>query len=110
MLGIAFNESPVLREFVSADAEVLPGDYVNTSILVGGLQNVLKLDVSQITGGGTRLTMNGAPDRSYQIMISANLSDWTVLTTVTASSTGLVEAWDPEAKHHQIRFYRAVAQ
>ena len=108
-LGIAFGDSPVLREFVSADAEVLSGDYVSTSILVGGVPNVLNLDASQITDGGTRLIMNGTPDRTYQIMVSTNLSDWTVLTTVTASSTGLVEAWDPEAKKHPIRFYRSAA-
>ncbi|MCU0786346.1 MAG: hypothetical protein MUF81_20340 [Verrucomicrobia bacterium] len=109
-LGIAFCDSPLSREFVSADAEVLSGDYVSTSILVGGVPNVLKLDASQITDGGTRLFMNGTPDRTYQIMVSTNLSNWTVLATVTASSTGLVEARDPEAKKHPIRFYRSAAQ
>ena len=54
--------------------------------------------------------MGGTPGRSYQFMVSTNLADWTVLTTVTATSTGLVEALDPEAKQHPIRFYRAVAQ
>jgi hypothetical protein len=100
----------VQREFVSRDAEVLPGDYLNAAIQVGGLQNVLNLDVSQIAGGGTKLTMNGTPGRSYQILVSNSLSDWTALTTVTASATGLVEAWDSEAKKHSTRFYRAVAQ
>ena len=109
-LTVAFNDSPVQREFVSTDAEELSGDYLNASIVVSSVQPTLKLDVSQISNTGTRLILNGAPDQSFQIMVSTNLVDWNVLTTVTSASTGMVEAWDPEAKQYPIRFYRAVAQ
>jgi hypothetical protein len=109
-LTVVFNDSPVLREIVSSDAEVLPGNYVNASILVHNAQLALKLDVSQISDAGTRLTMTATPAQSYQILVSTNLTDWTELTTVVASSTGFVEAWDSEAKQHSIRFYRAVTQ
>jgi hypothetical protein len=108
-LEIRFADSPVLREIVSTDAQVLAGDYVNASILVGGgLLNVLKLDVSQITDAGTKLTMMGAPSGTCQILVSSNLVDWSELSTVTGNSSGLVEVWDSQAKHHPMRFYRAV--
>ncbi|MCL4786974.1 MAG: cohesin domain-containing protein, partial [Verrucomicrobia bacterium] len=108
-LELAISNGPVQRGFVSAEAESLAGDYINASIIVGGAQHVLRLDVTQITETGTKLFMNGMPGQPYQILVSSNLVDWTVLTTVTASSTGLVEAWDADAKEHPIRFYRAVA-
>jgi hypothetical protein len=106
---VAFGDSPVRRQFVSADAEVLSGDFINAVIILGTMENILQLDVSQINDAGARLSMSGTPGRSYQIMVSTNLTNWTVLTTVTATSTGLVEASDAEAKQYSMRFYRAVA-
>jgi hypothetical protein len=86
------------------------GQTFTLRVLVGGVPNVLNLDASQITDAGTRLIMNRTPDRTYQIMVSTSLSDWTALATVTASSTSLVEPWYPEAKKHPIQFYQSVAQ
>jgi len=109
-LDVAFGDIPVFREIGSVNAAVLPGDYVNAVVAVGTRQNILQLDLSEINTVGAKLTMGGTPGQSYQILVSTNLRDWKVLTTVTAAPTGLVEILDIDAKQNAVRFYRALAQ
>jgi hypothetical protein len=70
------------------------------------------IDASNINnaGGGAIYTEGGTPDGVYQVQVSADLINWTLLETVTASSTGIIEILDTDAKNCPRRFYRAVLQ
>ena len=109
-LDVAFGNDPVLREIGSVDAEVLSAGFVNGAVTVENPLHRLQIDVSQIAAVGAKLSMAGLPGRSYQIQGSTNLLDWTILSTVTATPAGLVEAVDATAKDSPTRFYRALAQ
>ena len=62
------------------------------------------------SGGGAVYTEGGTPDGVYQIQVSTDLIHWTLLDIVTASSTGIIEILDADARDYPKRFYRAVAQ
>ncbi len=66
--------------------------------------------ISDVNGAGATLTMAGAPCGSYQILASADLLTWTVINTVIASPTGIIEILDTEAKNNPTRFYRVVEE
>ena len=54
-----------------------------------------------------QFTINGEPDRRYQVQASANLLDWQDLTTVLATNN-LVPFQDDNLVGLNQRFYRAV--
>jgi hypothetical protein len=68
------------------------------------------VDLSNTNGGGAVFTEGGTPGSVYEIQVSTNLVDWTVLATVTATSTGIIEILDTDARNYPQRFYRAVPQ
>ena len=86
------------------------GQAVGTVSLVFKPCNRLEIDGSGIHNAGARLTMMGAPSQVYQIFVSSDLEHWTLLTMVTATSTGLIEILDMDSKTYPHRFYRAVSQ
>ena len=109
-LDLGFADNPVLREVGSLDAQVLATAYVNGAINLGRPVGRLEIDVSRLADAGVRLSMQGSPGKSYQVLVSSNFVNWTVLTTVAATSTGQVDAVDAKAKDFQIRYYRVLAQ
>jgi hypothetical protein len=50
------------------------------------------------------------PESPYQVQVSAQLMHWTMLDTVTAPSSGIIEILDTGANEHPRRFHRAVLQ
>lgn len=72
--------------------------------------NTLQLDTTGIQNTGAKLSMMAVPGRTYQILTSTNLINWTLMNTVTATPTGLLEILDTNAKNNPKRFYKALAQ
>lgn len=68
----------------------------------------LVIVVSPENDGAAELVMAGAPGRTYRIDVSDNLLEWSELTVVVATPTGIIEILDIEAKNQPQRFYRAV--
>jgi hypothetical protein len=59
------------------------------------------------SSGQFQFTLMGIPSRSYQILASTNLTDWSVLATLVSSNgTGLLPYSDPSATNFNRRFYR----
>jgi hypothetical protein len=69
------------------------------------------LGVPQVLAGGVvRFNLSAAPNRSYQVQYSTNLTAWYDLGVVTASSTGTVTVDDQSAPGKTVRFYRVAGQ
>lgn len=57
--------------------------------------------------GPFQLTLNGIPLRSYELQASTNLTNWSVLSTVTITNgSGVFPYSDPTATNYRRRFYR----
>jgi len=80
---------------------------VNIHLLPNGQ---LRLNASQVSNTGAQLTVAGTPGKVYQIEVSVDLVHWTVLETVTATPTGVIEILDAAAKAYPKRFYQAVPE
>jgi hypothetical protein len=72
--------------------------------------NRLQLDLSNVQSTGAQITMAGIPGRLYAIQASTDFVHWTTIESATASSTGLIQFLDCQAKTCAKRFYRAVLQ
>ena len=69
---------------------------------------ILKLTID--TDHSAILKMGGTPNQNYQIQFSTNLSDWSVLTGITADEFGVFQVRDADAIGADTRFYRALSQ
>ena len=67
-------------------------------------QPTVRLGVSP--AGQAELRIAGQNNHTYAIQASSNLSDWTVIGTVTVDASGAVGFTDPEAADQPARFYR----
>ena len=74
---------------------------------LGSPQPALLTNLSAHPNGPVQFTINGEPDRRYQVQASANLLDWQDLTTVLATNN-LVPFQDDNLVGLNQRFYRAV--
>jgi hypothetical protein len=54
--------------------------------------------------------MGGTPGNTYQILVSTDLMNWSLLEVVTATPEGLIEILDADAQNFPFRFYRALMQ
>jgi hypothetical protein len=72
--------------------------------------NELQINAPNLAGAGIQLTFSGTPGQVYQIQASADLLNWVLLETVTATSTGIISVLDNAAEVFPDQFYRAVAQ
>jgi hypothetical protein len=73
----------------------------------GSPQPAMLTSLSASPNGPVQFTINGEPDRRYQVQASANLLDWQDLTTVLATNQ-LVPFQDDNLLGLNQRFYRAV--
>lgn len=89
--------------------DVVAGEaYFATGYGLGRLRMDLPLRVVSTRrdgDGGTRLTANALPDRSYTLQSSENLADWSDLITQPAS-TNRIEFTDTPTNSPAMRFYR----
>jgi hypothetical protein len=74
---------------------------------LGSPQPALLTNLSAPPNGPVQFTINGEPDRRYQVQASANLLDWQDLTTVLATNN-LVPFQDDNLAGLNQRFFRAV--
>jgi hypothetical protein len=74
---------------------------------LGSPQPALLTNLSAPPNGPVQFTINGEPDRRYQVQASANLLDWEDLTTVLATNN-LVPFQDDNLAGLNQRFFRAV--
>jgi hypothetical protein len=72
--------------------------------------NQIQIDASEIATTGVQLTLGGTPGQVYDVQVSTDLLNWSLLETVTASPTGIIGVLDAAAKNLPDRFYRAVAE
>jgi hypothetical protein len=70
----------------------------------------LQLTVSQSSASGAQLVVGGTPGQAYRIQASVDLVHWTLLETVTAPPTGVIDILDAATQNYPERFYRAVPQ
>ncbi len=68
-------------------------------------QNRARLSIAP--GAGTNLTLrcSGVPNESYEILVSADLTDWRVLDQVTLDGVGFLEYIAPTPPVYHARFY-----
>jgi hypothetical protein len=85
-------------------------DFATVTLLFSSATNRLQIDASGVKANGAKLSMMGTPNQTYQIQVSTNLVQWSLMSTVTATSTGVMEILDADSKNYPQRFYRAVAQ
>jgi hypothetical protein len=72
--------------------------------------NGLQINATSPGSAGIQLTFSGTPGHVYQIQSSADLVNWVLLETVTATPTGLITLLDDAEEALPQQFYRAVAQ
>jgi len=61
-----------------------------------------------VSGPAPVLTFQGVPYRTYRVLVSPDLENWTLLEVVRADGTGLVSLQDQTTPRPAVRFYRAV--
>lgn len=86
------------------------GHAVGTVLVLVQKCGLLGIDGAGIHNSGARLSMMGTPGHVYQVLVSDDLFQWTLLRVATAAPTGLLEILDSDSKVHSSRFYRAVEQ
>ncbi len=68
-----------------------------------------KFERLSVAGGATRITFKGTPNATYEVEVSHDLVNWSVLANVTANATdGTFLAVDINAGKYSEGFYRAV--
>ena len=65
-----------------------------------------KLQILVATNGQVVLTVMGRTGRSYDLLVTQDFIDWTVIGNVTLGDQGLLEFVDPSAANFPARFYR----
>jgi hypothetical protein len=72
------------------------------------LAPLCQLQLQMAGGGQMLLTVTGQPGRTYDLLASPDLSNWTVIARVTADTGGTLGFTDPDAPKYPARFYRAM--
>jgi hypothetical protein len=85
------------------NASGLESDYSREVRYAPGLSPV-RLHLA--TAGQVVLTLKGLSGQQYDILATQNLTDWTVIGTVTLDASGSVDFTDPSAASFPKRFYR----
>ena len=65
------------------------------------------LQLKTTPAGGMRLTLTGPGNRTYDVLASSDLQQWTVIRVLSADNSGRFEFVDPDAANFPARFYRA---
>jgi hypothetical protein len=86
------------------------GETVGVIVITFIAQNEITIDASDLNTTGTEITMGGAPGRLYDVQVSTDLVNWSLLESVLATPTGIISVLDADAKNCPQRFYRAVAK
>jgi hypothetical protein len=60
------------------------------------------------TNSSLAIAIMGLPGRTYRILASENLMQWTQIGTATTPENGFVRFFDSDAVLYQYRFYRTV--
>jgi len=89
---------------ILADGEIIPDPSATASKV-----NPARLNLAPQFDGGMQVTLQGAAGRSYAIMTSTNLVDWSLWTN-EFNTNGTCSAIDCGATNCAQRFYRAVLQ
>jgi hypothetical protein len=71
---------------------------------------VITLLPSGMTTNGFQISLSGPPGSNYVIMASADMVNWTPISTNQASIDGVVSHTDPTALSRDLRYYRAMLQ
>lgn len=71
-------------------------------------QAITVVDATTLPDGNRRVTFAGIPRLTYSIQASADLTDWTIIGTATASPNGIFYIDDLTATNFPVRFYRTV--
>ena len=88
------------------DGEGLESIYSNeVGYTIPGI--IARLLIRPAAGGRFVLTGAAPVGHTYQILATTNLSNWTVIGTVTAGTNGSFQFTDTNAPNHRARFYRA---
>jgi hypothetical protein len=110
-----FESSLFVLESLSLTNHVVPDPRPNTSpksvFLAKFASTPVRPALSQVRlmlDGRFEFTVTVPDSRTYQIETSSDLSDWTVLTNVTANQSS-ISFRDDSAAAHDHRFYRAVS-
>ena len=84
---------------------------VSQSFSVQGITtNVVNtVQINSVAGGNLVLSMYGAPGGVYKVLVSSDLVNWTLLTTVTSDATGALQVQDA-ISNQSARFYRVLSQ
>jgi hypothetical protein len=71
-------------------------------------QSVFDLDIEAgPSADWAHVTAAAEANRAYEILVSTNLFDWSVLTNLNADPTGLLEFMDEDVHTNTMRFFRA---
>lgn len=84
--------------------------FINGTLTVtpSSLFNIIKINLG--TNGGLALSMQGIAGSSYQVRVSDDLVNWTLLTSVIADATGAIQAQIPLPPSVGAQFYRMLSQ
>jgi len=85
------------------DANGNESAYSNEIIFVPG---AVTLQINLLANKQARLTVRGLAGKSYNILASQTMANWTVIGTVTTSASGSAQYTDVNATNYSKRFYR----
>ncbi|HEX4265675.1 MAG TPA: glycoside hydrolase family 9 protein [Verrucomicrobiae bacterium] len=110
--GLSHTFAPPLQEgpcWVEAEVQWPDGRraFATNSIIVS-TNAPPQLSVPNFLGGGCSFTLAGAPQGTYVIEASTNLSNWQPMVTNTTPTNGLWQIGDPLGAMFPQRYYRAM--
>ena len=112
VLTIPGLEGGVTYYFVVSayDATGLESDFSNEvayTPAVNSAPQASSLQLRVTSAGQMILTLAGLSGRTYDLLASPDLKDWTAIARVTVGTGGALDFTDPEAAKYPARFYRA---
>lgn len=89
----------------AVDGDGLESDFSNEVSYQQELSGA-RMQIHTVSDGQFMLTVTGPPGKTYYIVATENLQNWTVIGTVTLDDSGSADFTDPDAASFPQRFYR----
>jgi hypothetical protein len=93
---------------VVAESNENDNSYTKTFVVISTNAVPAMFSSFSVTNGQFQLTLSGTPGRAYEIQVSTNLINWSVLTNlVNTNASGILQFVEPVGPNFSRRFYRS---
>lgn len=101
--ALGFENIPVARQVADTNGIALPALFAAGSVSFHGSRIT---EVNRLPDGRFQLTLSGVPGRTYNVLASGDLLNWTPVAAVVAGSGGQLQFADPDSTTLTHRFYK----